>query len=65
MDTRRRRVGNYALGGVLGEGSFAKVLLGTHILTGEEVSTIVRGRLLEALACDGMYMQSRIEQQEP
>ena len=43
METRRRRVGNYALGGVLGEGSFAKVLLGTHILTGEEVSVIIRG----------------------
>lgn len=35
-----KRVGNYLLGKTLGEGSFAKVKEGLHILTGEKVSTL-------------------------
>jgi 5'-AMP-activated protein kinase catalytic alpha subunit len=31
-------VGHYILGKTLGEGTFGKVKLGTHILTGEKVS---------------------------
>ncbi len=32
-----KKVGNYLLGRTLGEGSFAKVKEGLHILTGEKV----------------------------
>jgi 5'-AMP-activated protein kinase catalytic alpha subunit len=32
-------VGHYILGKTLGEGTFGKVKLGTHILTGEKVTT--------------------------
>ena len=35
---RGRKVGYYLLGKVIGEGSFAKVREGVHILTGEKVS---------------------------
>ena len=31
-------VGHYILGKALGEGTFGKVKLGTHVLTGEKVS---------------------------
>jgi serine/threonine protein kinase len=31
-------IGHYMLGKALGEGTFGKVKLGTHILTGEKVS---------------------------
>ena len=34
---RKKRVGGYILGRTLGEGSFAKVRLGTHIGTDEKV----------------------------
>ena len=34
---RGRKVGYYLLGKVIGEGSFAKVREGVHILTGEKV----------------------------
>ena len=34
---RKKRVGGYILGRTLGEGSFAKVRLGTHITTNEKV----------------------------
>lgn len=33
----KKKVGGYILGDVIGEGSFAKVRLGTHILTQEQV----------------------------
>lgn len=33
-----KKVGNYLLGEVIGEGSFAKVRIGLHVLTGEKVS---------------------------
>ena len=34
-----KKVGNYLLGKTLGEGSFAKVREGLHVLTGEKVRT--------------------------
>lgn len=37
--TNANAVGHYILGKCLGEGTFGKVKLGTHILTGEKVIT--------------------------
>ena len=37
--THHKRVGDYFLGEVLGEGSFAKTRLGAHVFSGEKVST--------------------------
>jgi serine/threonine protein kinase len=37
--TNSNAVGHYILGKTLGEGTFGKVKLGTHILTGEKVHT--------------------------
>ena len=34
-------IGHYMLGKALGEGTFGKVKLGTHILTGEKVSQLI------------------------
>jgi len=34
-----RSIGHYIIGKNIGEGTFGKVKLGTHILTGEKVST--------------------------
>jgi len=31
-------IGNYVLGKTIGEGTFGKVKLGTHLLTGEKVA---------------------------
>ncbi|KAJ1445434.1 kinase-like domain-containing protein [Pelagophyceae sp. CCMP2097] len=47
---RQRTVGHYVLGRALGEGSFGKVRLGTHVLTGERVAVKVleKTRLVEA-----------------
>ena len=47
---RERTVGHYLLGRTLGEGSFGKVRLGTHILTGENVAVKIleKSRLVEA-----------------
>jgi 5'-AMP-activated protein kinase catalytic alpha subunit len=39
-------VGHYILGKTLGEGTFGKVKLGTHILTGEKVSIIAIHKLI-------------------
>lgn len=39
-----KRVGNYLIGRKLGEGSFAKVREGLHVLTGEKVPRPGRGR---------------------
>ena len=36
----RKKVGNYVLGKVIGEGSFAKVRLGKHVDTGEKVGLL-------------------------
>ena len=38
IKTNANAVGHYILGKTLGEGTFGKVKLGTHILTGEKVS---------------------------
>lgn len=38
---RKKRVGGYILGRTLGEGSFAKVRLGTHIATNEKVNLLI------------------------
>ena len=38
-DIRKKKVGNYLLGKTLGEGSFAKVREGLHIISREKVST--------------------------
>ncbi len=37
MKANSNAVGHYILGKTLGEGTFGKVKLGTHILTGEKV----------------------------
>lgn len=39
-----KRVGNYLIGRKLGEGSFAKVREGLHVLTGEKVPRLDRSR---------------------
>ena len=39
LKTNANAVGHYILGKTLGEGTFGKVKLGTHILTGEKVSS--------------------------
>ena len=36
---KKKRVGGYILGKTLGEGSFAKVRIATHVLTNEKVSS--------------------------
>ena len=36
-DTTIKNIGHYAIGKTIGEGTFGKVKLGTHILTGEKV----------------------------
>ena len=38
LKTNSNAVGHYILGKTLGEGTFGKVKLGTHILTGEKVA---------------------------
>jgi serine/threonine protein kinase len=35
--TKSRSIGHYIIGKNIGEGTFGKVKLGTHILTGEKV----------------------------
>jgi len=37
-----KRVGNYLLGRTIGEGSFAKVKEGLHVITGEQVRATMR-----------------------
>jgi serine/threonine protein kinase len=39
--TNSNAVGHYILGKTLGEGTFGKVKLGTHILTGEKVTSLM------------------------
>lgn len=38
----QKRVGDYFLGAVLGEGSFAKTRLGAHVFSGEKVSCTLK-----------------------
>ncbi|CAD5123848.1 DgyrCDS12154 [Dimorphilus gyrociliatus] len=40
-DTKKKKVAGYILGRILGEGNFAKVRLGTHVLTKERVAVKV------------------------
>ena len=42
---KKKKVGGYILGHVLGEGSFAKVRLGTHLLTKHKVGIQCRLKL--------------------
>jgi 5'-AMP-activated protein kinase catalytic alpha subunit len=37
-DQKTKSIGHYIIGKVIGEGTFGKVKLGTHILTGEKVA---------------------------
>lgn len=37
-NTREKKIGYYLLGDTIGEGTFGKVKLGTHTLTGERVA---------------------------
>jgi 5'-AMP-activated protein kinase catalytic alpha subunit/MAP/microtubule affinity-regulating kinase len=37
-ETPSKTIGHYAIGKTIGEGTFGKVKLGTHILTGEKVT---------------------------
>ena len=39
--SHHKRVGDYFLGEVLGEGSFAKTRLGAHVFSGEKVSIYI------------------------
>ena len=41
---KSRSIGHYIIGKNIGEGTFGKVKLGTHILTGEKVSGYDRMR---------------------
>lgn len=41
QNQNNQSVGHYILGKTLGEGTFGKVRLGTHILTGEKVAVKV------------------------
>jgi serine/threonine protein kinase len=41
LKTNSNAVGHYILGKNLGEGTFGKVKLGTHILTGEKVRLVL------------------------
>ena len=45
--TNSNAVGHYILGKTLGEGTFGKVKLGTHILTGEKVNSNQLKRFLK------------------
>jgi hypothetical protein len=40
-------VGHYILGKSLGQGTFGKVKLGTHILTGEKVTTCTHTLIIQ------------------
>lgn len=40
-DTKKKKVAGYILGRILGEGNFAKVRLGTHVITKERVAVKV------------------------
>ena len=44
--SRKKRVGGYVLGSLLGEGSFAKVRLGSHIMTRERVRMLLYRSIL-------------------
>ena len=43
---RRKKVGHYILGPCLGEGTFSKVRIGTHVISREKVSLLVGASFL-------------------
>jgi hypothetical protein len=46
-DEKRKKVGNYVILKTIGEGSFAKVRLGVHLITEMKVSLIDRDQLIK------------------
>ena len=40
-EQKAKSIGHYIIGKAIGEGTFGKVKLGTHILTGEKVSIFI------------------------
>jgi hypothetical protein len=40
INKNEKKIGNYILGKTLGEGTFGKVKLGIHVLTGEKVKNL-------------------------
>jgi serine/threonine protein kinase len=46
-DEKRKKVGNYVILKTIGEGSFAKVRLGVHLITEMKVSRIGKDQLLK------------------
>jgi hypothetical protein len=39
-DNKPKTIGYYTLGDTIGEGTFGRVVLGTHLITGEKVHII-------------------------
>jgi serine/threonine protein kinase len=48
-DEKRKKVGNYVILKTIGEGSFAKVRLGVHVITEMKVSTIHINELIRGV----------------
>jgi hypothetical protein len=48
-DEKRKKVGNYVILKTIGEGSFAKVRLGVHLITEMKVSVINTDQLLKGV----------------
>jgi serine/threonine protein kinase len=48
-DEKRKKVGNYIILKTIGEGSFAKVRLGVHLITEMKVSRIDRDHLISVV----------------
>jgi len=48
-DEKRKKVGNYVILKTIGEGSFAKVRLGVHLITEMKVSMIERDQLIKGV----------------
>jgi len=48
-DEKRKKVGNYVILKTIGEGSFAKVRLGVHLITEMKVSMIERDQAIKGV----------------
>jgi serine/threonine protein kinase len=48
-DEKRKKVGNYVILKTIGEGSFAKVRLGVHLITEMKVNIIDRDQLIKGV----------------
>ena len=48
-DEKRKKVGNYVILKTIGEGSFAKVRLGIHLVTEMKVSRMITDKLLKKI----------------